>query len=169
MRRAIARCEIPFREAMSCIEVPRLISLSQDQPSDLDPSMNLARTWVALGPDQLAIAHQPTGAGRSEIRNIERSRIGGVREAPGLSCNVLTILGAPGEPALAVLRYTHRQRRAMENIVFLLEEQLEGRDIEPGEGNGDIEYVDGLAGPIRQAQALVAGNELAVLWRLLSY
>ncbi len=33
MRRAIARCEIPFREAISPIDAPRLISLSQDQPS----------------------------------------------------------------------------------------------------------------------------------------
>jgi ATP-binding cassette subfamily B protein len=137
--------------------------------ADLDASMQLSRCWVALGPQHIALATQPEGAGRSEIHSIERRRIGGVREAPGLSCNVLTLLGAPGEPALAVVRYTHRQRRAIENIVFVLEEALDGRSVPAGEGNGDREYVDGLAGPIRQAQALVAGNELAVLWRLLAY
>ena len=137
--------------------------------ADLDESMRLARSWVALGPRHLAIASQPEGAGRSEIRSIERVRIEGVRAAPGLSCNVLTLLGAPGRPALAVLRYTHRQRRAMENLAFVLEEQLEGRAVPVGEGDGDREYADALAGPIRRAQALVAGNELAVLWRLLAY
>ncbi len=153
--------------------------------ADLDAAMNLSLTWLTLGPRQIAVASQPAGLGRSEIRIIERERIGGVREAPGLSCNVLTILGKPGEPALAVVRYTHRQRRAMENIVFLLEEQIEGRDVlaDSGDGSasrdsrrdssadrlGDPEYVEGLAGPIRQAQAMVAKNELAVLWRLLAY
>jgi ATP-binding cassette subfamily B protein len=150
--------------------------------ADLDVSMNLSRTWVTLGPRHVAVASQPTGLGRSEILVIDRERICGVREAQGLSCNVLTLLGQPGAPALAVVRYTHRQRRAMENINFLLEEQVEGRDAfaasqaesgstgDPvGEAPGDKEYVDGLAGPIRQAQAMVARNELAVLWRLLAY
>ena len=82
---------------------------------------------------------------------------------------MLTILGAPGEPALAVLRYTHRQRRAIENIAFLLREQIEGRLVPPGDSGGDVEYIDSLAGPIRHAQAMVARNELAVLWRLLAY
>jgi ATP-binding cassette subfamily B protein len=137
--------------------------------ADLDASMRFARTWVALGPRHIAVATQPEGAGRSEILCLDRGAIGGVRVAPGLSCNVLTILGAPGQPALAVVRYTHRQRRAMENIVFLIEEQLEGREVPAGESRGDAEYIDGLAGPIRQAQAMVASNELAVLWRLLAY
>ena len=135
--------------------------------ADLDSSMRFARTWLALGPGHIALAHQSQGAGRSEIRVFERSAITGVREAPGLSCTVLTILGAEGQPALAVLRFTHRQRPAIENIRFVLEEQLEGREVPPGDG--DTEYVESLARPIRNAQALVAANELAVLWRLLAY
>ncbi len=30
----------------------------------------------------------------------------------------------PGEPALARLRFTHRQRRALENVQFALEQEL---------------------------------------------
>ena len=137
--------------------------------ADLDASMRLGRTWLALGPQHVAVVRQPEGAGRSHVHSFERRRIAGVRTAPGLSCNVLTLLGAPGEPPLAVLRYTHRQRRALENIAFLLEERLEGRVVPPGETGGDAEYVDALAGPVRQAQAMVARRELAVLWRLLAY
>jgi ATP-binding cassette subfamily B protein len=135
--------------------------------ADLDASMRFARTWLALGPRHIALARQPEGGGRSEITVFERSAITGVREAPGLSCTVLTILGAEGQPALAVLRFTHRQRPAIENIRFVLEEQLEGREVPPGDG--DAEYIESLARPIRNAQALVAANELAVLWRLLAY
>ena len=61
-----------------------------------------------------------------DIRSVERSRVEAIREAPGLSANTLTVLGVPGEPALALVRYTHRQRRAFENIRFVLEEQVQG-------------------------------------------
>lgn len=135
--------------------------------ADLDASMHFARTWLALGPEHIAVARQAEGAGRSEIKVFDRASITGLREAPGLSCTVLTILGAEGDPALAVLRFTHRQRPAIENIRFVLEEKLAGREVPPGDA--DAEYIDGLARPIRNAQALVAANELAVLWRLLAY
>jgi ATP-binding cassette subfamily B protein len=136
--------------------------------SDLDEQMRLSRTWVALGPRHVALVHQPEGAGSSRIESFERSRVRAVRYAPGLSCSTMTILGAPGEPALAILRFTHRQKRAMENLRFLLEEQVAGREI-PTAGDGDAEYADALARPIREAQALVARHELAALWRLLAY
>ncbi|MCP5071148.1 MAG: ABC transporter ATP-binding protein, partial [bacterium] len=151
----------------------RIEQLWQGQPiqlyalADLDGSMQLCRTWVALGPEHVALVKQPEGTTDPEIHSFARSGITAVREAPGLSCSVLNILGEPGEPGLATLRYTHRQRRAMENIRFVLEEQLEGRAVPTGDG--DREYIDGLARPIRDAQALVASRELAVLWRLLSY
>jgi ATP-binding cassette subfamily B protein len=134
---------------------------------DLDAAMNLARTWVALGPDQLAVV-TPTRSGRDwTIRNIPRSEVTEVREAPGLSGSVLTILGAAGDPALAILRYTHRQRRAVENLRFVLEEQVRGRSVVSEDADRD--YADSVAAPIREAQALVAGNKARVLWRLLSY
>lgn len=134
--------------------------------ADLDPSMRFAETWVALGPSRLAIARR-AGDGW-EVDHTRRGRIQAVREAPGLSGSVLTFLGAPDEPALAVIRFTRRQRRAIENIKFILEDAIEGgrRDVAV---DGDHEYAASVAAPIREAQALVAGNRIAVLWRLLSY
>jgi ATP-binding cassette subfamily B protein len=134
--------------------------------ADLDASMRLADHWVALGPDHVAVA-RPKASWGWDVYSFDRARIRQVRNAPGLSGSVLSFLGTADEPALAVLRYTHRQRRAMENIRFVLREQLEGRAVESDDS--DVEYAESVAGPIKEAQALVAGNRMAVIWRLLGY
>ena len=135
--------------------------------ADLDQSMRLTEAWLALGPRHIAVAKHETDGWH--VRSIERSRIEAVREAPGLSANTLTILGEPGEPALALLRYTHRQRRAFENVRFVLEEQLGGSAREIPSVDADRVYADSVARPIREAQALVSGRQTAVIRRLLGY
>src|SRR5438445_7776352 len=90
-----------------------------------------------------------------------------VREALGLSASTLTILGRPGDPPLAVLRYSHRQRRAFENLKFVLEEALEGRPVAPPDA--DEEYAASVARSIRDAHARVAGGRVAALRRLPRY
>ena len=99
---------------------------------------------------------------RATARRSARSRAQrspAVRLEPGLTCNVLTLLGAAGEPALARLRYTHRQRRAFENIRFVLEQELEGPHGRAGRRRRV--YAEGVARPMRDAQALVAGQRRA--------
>jgi ATP-binding cassette subfamily B protein len=134
--------------------------------ADLDASMRLARTWVALGPRHVALARE-VASDRWEIHDFERRRLRGVHESPGLSGSSLTFLAEPDEPALAIVRYTLRQRRAMENIRFVLEEGLAGRVVPLGDPDGT--YAEGVAAPVTEAQALVAGNRMAVVWRLLGY
>jgi ATP-binding cassette subfamily B protein len=137
--------------------------------ADLGPSMQLTTSWLCLGPLQLVVATENTdvdGCGY-ELCFIDRNAIGAVRERQGLSCNVLSLLGAPGTPALAEIRYTHRQRLPLENIRFVLEEAIEDRAVPVG--NADEQYIDGIAKPIREAQALVARREIGVLFRLLGY
>ena len=135
--------------------------------TDLDAAMNLSQIWVALGPRHVVIAQAASASGTAVVTSIERNRVKAVAETPGLSCTVLTLLGDASEPALAVLRYTHRQRRAMENIKFILEQQLAGYDVDTLEA--DSAYATSVAQAIKDAQAAVAGHHLAVLWRLLSY
>lgn len=132
---------------------------------DLDATMRLSESWLALGGAELAIARRH--GEEWTVRSFSRSEIEAVRESPGLSGSTLTFLSAPEEPALAVIRYTHRQRRAVENIRFVLEQELEGRSVPLTDA--DEEYAASVAAPIREAQALVAGNQAAVLWRLLGY
>ena len=111
--------------------------------ADLDQSLRLTETWLALGPRHIAVAKRDSQGW--EVRSFERSRIQAVREAPGLSANTLTILGAPGDPALALLRYTHRQRRAFENTRFVLEEQLQGHARELVDSDADCLYAESVA------------------------
>ncbi len=133
--------------------------------ADLDHALQLTEAWLTLGPRHVALARR-AGEGW-DIRLCERSCITAVRESPGLSAGTLTILGAAGDPPLLVVRYTTRQRGAIENIRFVLEEVLEGRAVPPVEP--DHAYADAVARPIRDAQALVAGRQVAVLRRLLGY
>lgn len=134
--------------------------------ADLDASLQLAETWLALGPADLAIARRRDD-GAIDVRSFSRDEVGAVRLTPSLSCNTLLLLGTPDAPAFARLLFTHRQRRAMENIQFVLEQQLEGRAI-PADDPDEV-YAESLAGPIRDAQALVSSRQSAVLWRLLGY
>ncbi|MDH3270520.1 MAG: ABC transporter ATP-binding protein/permease [Gemmatimonadota bacterium] len=132
---------------------------------DLDAGMRLTEAWIALGEAHVAVARQSDGSW--VVDTFDRGRLEAVREAPGLSGSTLTLLGAPDEPALAMVRYTHRQRRAVENVRFVLEQDLEGGHVPATDA--DDEYAASVAAPIREAQALVAGNSRAVLWRLLGY
>jgi ATP-binding cassette subfamily B protein len=133
--------------------------------ADLDAAMRLAQTWIALGPRYVALAKLDDG--EWHIHSFRRSQVRAVCESPGLSGSVLSFLRADDEPPLAVVRYTHRQRRAMENLRFVLEEQVGGRIVESTDP--DEEYAESIASPIKEAQALVAGHRMAVVWRLLGY
>jgi len=136
--------------------------------ADLDPAWRLTTAWLALGPETLALA-TPGPAGDWEVSSFPRRRLRAVQEAPGLSATTLSFLADPGMPALAVVRYTHRQRRAFENIRFVLEEALQ-TGAQPSAGTDpDGEYADAVARPVREAQALVAGRPVAVIRRLLGY
>ena len=134
--------------------------------ADLDHELKLAEAWLALGPRHVALACREHGNAWT-ITSVERDRIHKVQELPGLSANALHLLGAPDDPPLAVVRYTQRQRGAFENIRFVLDEALEGRTVEPTDA--DFVYADAVARPVRDAQALVAGRQSAVILRLLRY
>ena len=133
--------------------------------TDLDAGMRFTEVWLALGEQDVALARIEED--RWDVDSIPRKRLSAISESPGLSGSTLTLLGAPDEPALAVLRYTHRQRRAVENVRFVLEQDLEGRSVPAADP--DEEYARSVAAPIREAQALVARNQTAVLMRLIGY
>jgi ATP-binding cassette, subfamily B, bacterial len=135
---------------------------------DLDPSLNLTESWLALGPDHVVVARKE--GDRWTLDAVERARIRAVRETPGLSCHLLSLLGAPGDPPLAELRYTHRQRRAVDAIRGVLEQSLAAA-AGPAAATSDADavYAEAVAAPIREAQALVAGSDTAIILRLLGY
>ncbi|HKN69061.1 MAG TPA: ABC transporter ATP-binding protein [Gemmatimonadaceae bacterium] len=136
--------------------------------ADLDSGLALGESWMALGARHVAVARPAPASGWS-IESIERARIRAVQLTPGLSANTLLLIGAPDEEPLALVRYTQRQRGAFENIRFVLEEAIAGRAVTPAPEEADRVYADAVARPVRDAQALVAGRESAVILRLLGY
>lgn len=133
---------------------------------DLDASLTLTQSWVVLTASSVLMARD-SGEVRI-VRHIQRQDIQSIRVEHGLSSTRLILLGDRDQPALMYIRYTHRQRRTMENIQFVLERQLEGQDVIPSKPDTHY-YRDGLTKPVLDAQASVAGNRLTVVWRLLAY
>ena len=134
--------------------------------ADLDASLKLGESWLALGASHIALARRRHG-GDWDIESVERSRVRSLRDVPGLSANTLLMLGDEGNAPLIVVRYTQRQRAAMENLRFVLDEALIGRSVTLDDA--DRVYADAVARPVRDAQALVAGRESTVMLRLLGY
>jgi len=161
--------------------------------ADLDHTLRLGESWLALTAAHVALARRDDG-GEWRVRAIDRAQIRALQETPGLSAHTLSLLGEPGDPPLLVVRYTHRQRGAFENIRFVLDEAVNGRSViddlgasrraaEPPSSRAaeqpstrapdaaDRVYAAAVARPIRDAQALVAGGgrQSSVIFRLLRY
>jgi ATP-binding cassette subfamily B protein len=146
--------------------------------ADIDERYVLAPGWVVLTRRHVTVvslehpfiegdtvpSSSTTHAG---VRVIERAHVTAVHDSRGLSASTLTLSGGANEPPLLVVRYTNRQRRAFERLRFVLGEGIEGREV-PG-GDPDHEYAAAIARPIRDTQALVAGQPTSVLFRLLGY
>ena len=136
--------------------------------TDLDDSMRLARRWLVLGPSHAAVIEERDDETPGALISIRRDAVREIRETPGLSATTLAFLGAPDKPPLAVARFTHRQRRAVENIRYILDQQIEGYAVDPPP-DPDALYAESVSQAVNDAQAAFAENKLAVVWRLVSY
>jgi ATP-binding cassette subfamily B protein len=137
--------------------------------ADLDHALRLDESWLALTAGHVALARRDE-SGEWRVRAIDRAQIRALQETPGLSAHTLALLGEPGDPPLLVVRYTHRQRGALENIRFVLDEALSGRSVAGFDADvADRVYAAAVARPVRDAQALIAGRESRVIIRLLRY
>jgi len=124
--------------------------------ADLSEQFTLTEDWVGLTEGHLACGDQA-----HPLSDIDK-----VEEENALGCNVLHVIGKSGG-RLATFRFTHRQRTAMGNLRYLLEERLAGR---PGEtADADDAYAIGASEPIRKVQSSVTVSGRSVLWRLISY
>ena len=133
--------------------------------SDLDRELRFKDTWFLLGETHAAVASGDASA--PSVTSFERSSIRAVSNEPGLSCRVLRIHGESDREPHAELFFTRRQKRSIEGLAFVLEQALEGRRVPLGDP--DARYASSVLDPVREAQALVVPNKLAVVWRLLGY
>lgn len=135
--------------------------------TDLDEKLLLSRIWLLLGPERIAVIDD-SNRDFKLMADLPISEIKSTRESHGLSCISLAFIGDGGKAPLTVVRYSHRQRRAVENIRFVVEQRIEGRDVAELREADDV-YAKAVTHSIREAQASVAGNKMAVVWRLMSY
>lgn len=132
---------------------------------DLDDDLKLQEQWVLLGTRDLCLIHGD--AENPVILKIPRGQIDKVRETADISGYRWRILSKNHENAsLAELRFSRRQQRCMENIRLLLDSESTGT-ADPA--LADRAYAEALSEPIRNAQAAIRGNQMAVIWRLLAY
>jgi len=129
--------------------------------ADLGENLVFSERWLVVTERSVAVLEHGL------VRSFPRGRVRAVSGESGLSCRVLRLHGEPGEPPLAELHFTQRQRRAMDAAASLLEQALEGRAVTAPDA--DAAYRSRVLDPVREAQALVAPNRLAVVWRLLAY
>jgi ATP-binding cassette subfamily B protein len=135
--------------------------------ADLDASLRLCQTWVTLTANYLAVSRIADQHIDENIRVIPRSLVEKVSEQPGLSCTIAHFLQRNMEYPFTTIRFSHRQRGAIGHLLYVLDQQLQGRTLEFAPS--DDHYREAVARPIREAQASVSGNRLAIVWRLLGY
>ena len=136
--------------------------------ADLDEQLAFAQCWVVLGERELVLARERAGE-TLRLTRLPRAAIGKVELSTGLSCHVLRVYDKQDELGSPVVeaRFTHRQRRTMEGLAFLLEQAAKGISLQARDA--DQAYLEGVAQPVREAQALVSKGQSAVVWRLLGY
>jgi ATP-binding cassette, subfamily B, bacterial len=132
--------------------------------ADLDASLRLCQVWIALTTNYLGFVRVADRTVDEQIRVTQRSRLIKIVEEPGLSCSVVHFLARDEEHPFATVRYTHRQRQAISHVLFAIRQQLEGEPVELTDN-----YRQSMVRPIKEAQASVNTNRLAIVWRLLGY
>jgi ATP-binding cassette, subfamily B, bacterial len=129
--------------------------------SDLDDSLSFSTAWVALGQTHLSIAREGLA-----VETIEVSRIREVRESRSLSCNSISLLANVDEAPLATLRFTNRQRKSMDNVIFALKQELRKSPIA---GSPDELYAKSVLENISAVQRESSDTQWSLVKRLLSY
>lgn len=136
--------------------------------ADLDPQLGFAHSWLILTTHELVLARERSNGSYESFR-ARRDALAKAELSTGLSCHVLRVYGKadPDDAPLFEVRFTHRQRRSMEGLAFLLEQLTKGIALQTSDA--DQAYLESVAQPIRDAQALVSTRRVAVVWRLLAY
>jgi ATP-binding cassette subfamily B protein len=135
--------------------------------ADLDTSLRLCQIWVTLTTNHLAVIRVADRYVDEQMKVVPRARLAKIVEQPGLSCTVVHLLVRDEEHPSTTVRYSHRQRGAIGHLLYVLYQQLNGRPLEFTPS--DERYREAIVRPIREAQASVSGNRLAIVWRLLGY
>jgi ATP-binding cassette, subfamily B, bacterial len=135
--------------------------------ADLDASMKLCQVWLCLTRNEIIIARPASQHSDETIRIERRSSLQKINEVHGMSCTTVHLFNKLDEHPFATIRYSHRQRRAIGHVLFFLQQQLEGQSL--AARHDDDVYLEAVTQHVKEAQASVSTNRLAIIWRLLGY
>ncbi|MGE9296403.1 MAG: ABC transporter ATP-binding protein [Puniceicoccales bacterium] len=132
--------------------------------ADLGPDGKLTQAWLVLGHDEI---FRFASTDDTDPERIARSQVEQVRELPGLSSSALLFLDNNSRLPLMQVNYSRRQKQAMENIRFVVDQQVQGNAISPGDP--DRAYAEAVSSKIKDAQSSVMSGQLQIILRLLTY
>jgi len=132
--------------------------------ADLDIEGRLREGWLVLGHDEVFFFKSPDD---NDPDRIARKEVEAVTELPGLSSSALLFLRNDTRLPLMQVNYSRRQKQAMENIRFVVDQQVNGHAVAPEDP--DRAYAESVSAKIKDAQSSVVSNQFAIIGRLLSY
>ncbi|WP_309397980.1 ABC transporter ATP-binding protein [Cerasicoccus maritimus] len=131
---------------------------------DLNAEGKLQQGWLVLGHDELFYF---ASAEDTSPERVARSEIEAVTELPGLSSSALLFLRHDSRLPLMQVNYSRRQKQAMENIRFVVDQQLKGHTVSPEDS--DRAYAESVSAKIKDAQSSLMSDQFQIMKRLLKY
>ncbi|MEO0794384.1 MAG: ABC transporter ATP-binding protein [Verrucomicrobiota bacterium] len=148
----------------------RFRGLNGDRPpqlyalADLQADGQLTRSWLVLGHYEVFFFEDEHD---TDPDRIDRSAIKQVRELPGLSSSALLLLDDTSRLPLMQVNYSRRQKQAMENIRFVLDQSTQGQTVSPEDA--DRAYAEAVSSKIKDAQSSIMSGQFQIILRLMSY
>lgn len=148
----------------------RVKKLNGDRPpllyalADLNAEGKLTQGWLVLGHEEIFFF---ANAEEEAPERISRDQVEAVTELPGLSSSALLFLRHDSRLPLMQVNYSRRQKQAMENIRFVVDQQVQGHSVSPEDP--DRAYAESVSAKIKDAQSSVMSDQFQIMKRLLSY
>ncbi|WP_269538740.1 ABC transporter ATP-binding protein [Cerasicoccus fimbriatus] len=132
--------------------------------ADLDAMGKLQQGWLVLGHDEVFYFSSEND---TDPDRIKRNEVEAVTELPGLSSSALLFLRNDSRLPLMQVNYSRRQKQAMENIRFVVDQQLKGHSVSPEDA--DRAYVQAVSAKIKDSQSSVMSDQFQIIKRLMGY
>lgn len=130
---------------------------------DLDENFKFVNGWVILTDSYLVQA-----VGNEIKHTISFNEIVKVVEVSATSCTSISLIKADDLPALATLRFTHRQKVNLSQLKYLVEGKIE-KNNKIHNFDPDEQYAQALLQNLLKKQSGKTRTKSKVVWRLISY
>lgn len=143
--------------------------------ADLNSRFELDESWIVLSDKSLFVTEKQSG--QWVLRTWKLDEINSLRQIEGLSANRLLLISTRDEVEVEI-RYTQRQRRSFQQLVYLLEKSFKEKDqsicskqevLDGAKETPDDLYQKASLASVDEVQSSTNTKEMAVVWRLLGF